>query len=498
MALVEGRNMTGSKVLLSNMGWNLGGNVLPFLLAFFAVPPLIARLGVDRFGLLTIIWMAIGYLGLFDFGLGRAVTKLVAERLGTQRAEEIPDLFFTAIIVTAALGALAAICVLCSASFCVNHVLNVPEKIRKDAIDAFQLMGCTVPVVIVSVALTGVLGAMQRFKFIALVRTGTGSINFLGPLVAIFWSKTLLAATVALAIGRLLGLIANAMYSWRIRELRSSRPKIRTTHLRELFSFGGWITVSNVIGPLMDNLDRFIIGSVLTISAVAYYTTPFDLVSRISIVPGAIITVLFPAFSHLINNDQEKSGVLFREAVSIACPIMSIAVMGVVLFAPDFLRFWLGYEFALRSTPVMRVLAIGLFFNTLAYFPYAFLQGAGRPDWTAKLHLVELPLYYLVLWYLLKNFGIVGAAVAWLFRVALDASVIYLLTGKIVSSVRRISRGVLVVLFAEASFFVMLMWLENVFLKIAIFVAALLVCMILLLPKVKIVLRGRGAHAAGY
>ncbi len=498
MTVVGGKNLTGSKVLLANIGWNLGGNVAPFLIAFFAIPALIARLGVSRFGVLTIIWMVIGYLGLFDFGLGRAVTKLVAERLGTKRADEIPDLFFTSIVVTVALGILGTICVLCSASYCVNHVLNIPEKIRPDALKAFVVMGCTLPAVIVSVALTGVFGAMQRFKFLSLVRTGIGCINFLGPLAAIYWSKTLFATTLALAAGRYLALVAYAMYARPISELWNGSPKITSTHLRELFSFGGWITVSNIISPLMDNFDRFFMGTILTMSAVAYYTTPFDLVRRISIVPGSIITVLFPAFSHLVNNDQEKGGVLFRDAISIVCPIMSIAVLAVVLFSPEFLRFWLGNEFALRSSSVMRVLAIGLFLNSLAFFPYALLQGAGRPDWTAKLHLVELPIYYLLLWYLLKNFGIVGAAVAWLARIALDTFFLYALTGKIVASLQRVSLGILAALFAEASLFVTLMWVQNVFLKIAIFFTALFVCMILLLPKVKIVLRGRGAQAAGY
>ena len=46
--------------------------------------------------------------------------------------------------------------------------------------------------------------------------------------------------------------------------------------------------------------------------------------------------------------------------------------------------------------------------------------GAGRADWSAKLHLVELPFYLLVLVYGATRYGIEGVAVAWLLRVAVD------------------------------------------------------------------------------
>jgi O-antigen/teichoic acid export membrane protein len=53
------------------------------------------------------------------------------------------------------------------------------------------------------------------------------------------------------------------------------------------------------------------------------------------------------------------------------------------------------------------------------------VQGAGRPDKVAKLHLIELPLYLPVLWYLTVQFGIEGAAVSWTLRVAIDAALLY-------------------------------------------------------------------------
>ena len=45
-----------------------------------AVPPLVRLLGVDRFGVLALAWIIVGYFSLFDLGMGRALTKLVADK----------------------------------------------------------------------------------------------------------------------------------------------------------------------------------------------------------------------------------------------------------------------------------------------------------------------------------------------------------------------------------------------------------------------------------
>ena len=47
-----------------------------------------------------------------------------------------------------------------------------------------------------------------------------------------------------------------------------------------LLRFGGWMTVSNIVGPLMVTLDRFLIGALISVSAVAYYATPYEVVSQ--------------------------------------------------------------------------------------------------------------------------------------------------------------------------------------------------------------------------
>jgi O-antigen/teichoic acid export membrane protein len=71
-----------AKSLVKSSAWNLIGQGAPILFALITVPLLLKTIGEARYGFLTVVWVLIGYLGLFDFGVGKAMTRVVAERLG--------------------------------------------------------------------------------------------------------------------------------------------------------------------------------------------------------------------------------------------------------------------------------------------------------------------------------------------------------------------------------------------------------------------------------
>lgn len=414
-ALLSGR------LLARNALWNFAGMAGPMIVGLVAIPLLIDGIGKDRFGLLAIIWMGIGYFSLFDMGLGRALTKLVAERLGKDTLGDLDALIWTALCMIVALGAFGGILIGLAAPAIVRDILNVEASLHAEAVAAFRILACGLPAVVGSTALIGVLEAHQRFSTIATIRMPLGVFTFLAPLATAAADPSLTYATAALLGVRLLALAAYFHAAARVRpELKSPQLPHRH-HLRPLFSFGGWLTVTNIVGPLMVYFDRFLIGAMISVTAVAYYVTPYEVISRIQLLPQAIMGVLFPALAAAIASDRKRLKALYGRAaqtmVLLVLPLMSAAF----LFAPEALQMWVGTDFRQASTPVARWLALGVMMNIIARPALTVLQSAGRPDLAAKLHLAELIPYAALLWILTEMFGIAGTAAAWTVRALVDA-----------------------------------------------------------------------------
>jgi O-antigen/teichoic acid export membrane protein len=303
----------------------------------------------------------------------------------------------------------------------VHSALNGPDALAPETLQAFRLLGLSLPFVVTTAGLRGLLEAHQRFGLINALRVPMGIFTFVGPLLALPFSKSLVPVVATLVAGRIISWAAHLLVCLRVvPELGRSIAWERSA-AGPLLRFGGWMTVTNVVGPLMVTLDRFLIGALVSMTAVAYYATPYEVVTKLWMLPSALMGVMFPAFSAGFAQNREHTAVLFgRSAKSLFLVLFPIMLCTVAL-AQDGLKLWLGAEFAQHSFRVLQLLAVGVFVNSLAFVPFTLLQGVGRPDLTATLHLIELPVYLGLLWWLIGTRGIEGAAIAWTVRVAVDA-----------------------------------------------------------------------------
>lgn len=397
------------------------------LVAVFSIPILIHWLGKDRFGILGLAWALIGYANFFDLGLGRALTQLTAAKLGEGNEQEIPSLVWTSLLLMLALGALGTVIIAAISPWLIHHILKIPLQLQPEALHSFYLLGLSVPVVITTAALRGVLEAYQRFALINALRIPIGVFAYAGPMLVLPFTKSLFALVSVLMVGRFAGLIAHLIFC--VKVMPSSRKSVLWDRavVGPLMRFGSWMTVSNIVGPLMVTFDRFVIGSLLSVTAVAFYTTPSELVSRLWLVPSSLLGVMFPAFSTSFVQDRNRTAMLYARSVKYLLLSMFPVILLIIAFAPEGLKIWLGSEFAVHSFRVLQWLALGAFINCLSSAPFAVVQGVGRPDLTAKLHLIELPLYFAGLFWLTKVHGIEGAATAWTSRVIIDAVVLFVL-----------------------------------------------------------------------
>lgn len=426
--------------MIKGVLWNLLGTGVPLLVALWAVPHLLQGYGNERFGLLSIIWALIGYFSIFDLGLGRALTKLVAERLGSNRQTEIPDLVATAIAIIFSLGLSASFLGAISSSWLVGDILKMDESLTQEGINAMKILSVGLPFVVLSAALIGLLEARGDFKSINAIRLLMGLSNFIGPVISLQWSASLVDATLILVFMRIFTTFLYAYRCWGTRAFGEARGRINRTMVKPLFQFGAWITISNVISPIMVQLDRFLIGAVIGVTRLPLYVIPADMLIRLSFMPAALINVLFPAFTKAMVESPQRGADLFNKSCTVMLWCLVPISLVVCLYAPEGLTLWMGADFSEGASPIVRWLVVGFFFNGMARIPHALLQSSGRPDLTAKLHIIEFPVYFVLMWILLKNYGILGAAVGWMLRMLLDMGLLFYVAAKKIPIVSNFAR----------------------------------------------------------
>lgn len=419
---VPTRDLTSGRLLARNVGLNLGGSLLPALAALIAVPFLVRGLGDARFGILALAWTALGYFSLFDLGIGRAVTHASATRIGEQRSSEIGAVLWTSLAFLMPVGLAAGGALFFGAPWLTTQLLEVPAHLLRETTIAFQVLALAIPFAVLTAALRAPLEAKQYFGVINSLRVPGALVMFLGPVAALPFSRSVLPGIIIITASRILLCLAHVVVAARlVPGFVTSQVRWNGRTFGELISFGGWMTVSNFVSPLMTTVDRFVLAAVLGVNVVTYYATPSELVTKMWLFTAALHPVFFPALTTASTTDREETARLFSRLLRMTFGALLLPTAVLVILAPEILRVWLGPTFAVQSATVLQVLAIAVFVNTLGQGALTLVQAVGRPDITGKLYLIELPLYATLLAYLLPRYGILGVAVAWALRAVVDA-----------------------------------------------------------------------------
>lgn len=417
--------LTNDGLLRRNVLLNLVGWALPAVAALASIPLLARGLGPARFGLLVLAWSCVSIFSLFDFGLGRALTRVVAERLAAHDDDSIAEIVWSASWALLGLTATLAVVGVAVAPFLVDRVLHVPPDVRGDAIGVVRLIALAIPPLAHGVALRGVLEAGQRFRIVNQLRVPLGIATYAGPLVALPFGASAQVAVGIVVAARVVYWLAHFFVLNGVAPgVSHPRPPSRIA-LRELASVGGWITVSNVVSPIIVQADRIAVATLFPIAASGWYGSAAEVATKQWLFTAALQPVFFSALSASIKPAPARAVELMERAARITLLALLPAAILLAAFAEPGLRAWIGPAYSPDAGPVLRWLTVAVYVNAVSQVPYSVLQGGIDARAPAILHLIELPLYLALLVWLATTVGIRGVAIAWFVRMTLDGVVLW-------------------------------------------------------------------------
>lgn len=400
---------------------NLCGAVAPILLMLVTVPLYLRLVGEERYGVLAIVWLITGYFGFFDFGLGRATAHAVAK--ARNLVDEVrARTFWTALLVNAALGVVGGLLVLIIAPPLFTRVFNISGVLLDEVLTVVPWVALAIPLLTFQGVFTGALTGRERFLALN-VRSVIGTaLTQLVPLACVWLiAPTLEVAIPSTVIARLVSVTLLAAIAFRSvpagwRPCYGGHPMAR-----ELLGYGGWISLSGVMAPLIASMDRFLIAGMLNPVAVTHYSVPFQLVTRGSTFASALSNAMFP---RLVRSTHEEARALAWRAIKANAGLMLVpCVIGIVIMKP-FLTLWVGPGFAEEAAIVGQLIAISLWLNAIALIPFNLLQAQGKPRETTAILAIQVIPFLAVAVPGITFLGIAGAALARNVRSAADVALL--------------------------------------------------------------------------
>lgn len=420
------------KQVYKNSALNIAAQLLVLLVMFFSMPWIVRGLGDVSFAILSLVWAVVTYFTLWDLGIGRAVTKFVAEKRAAGNGEDVADIVRISVIISLGIGIFFAALIFVGRSELEMLLFTVPSGFKPTVELAIAIVAFSMPVLTLQGVFRGVLMGFERFDLSNSVQVLNGILQWGGTLVLVLLHFGVLWVIAYVMVTRALTMVILMVMSFRLVNWLAITRGLNFALLREILSFGGWAMVSQVISPVLQYAERFMLSALVATGIVTYYVVPYEATSKMLVLSGGMVSALFPAMSeiHGVGGLSDDFRRLYKQSERIL--VFAFLPIGAFLFmfSHEILKLWMGAAFARSGVVPFELLSLAFMICSIAQLPFTVLQAVGRPDLTGKVHLIELPIHLCVTFVLVKQLGLLGAAVATLFRLLMDASLLYSFASK--------------------------------------------------------------------
>lgn len=405
------------KVIVKNIAINFVGLVIPTFVSLATVPAYIHALGLERYGVVALVWVLTEYFGILGFAMSVAAQNRISKAHSMGDSRLCAEVFWSVVWTNLAIGVLNGFAIYLGGLLYTSCCISIGNGLRPEVMMTLPWLALAVPVANVTCAFGAALTGVERFGVFNTTQT-LGTILFqLIPLCVAFVIGPSLPNVLAAAIlVRLLTAVQLAWQSSRALGL-SSVMGPRRDIAKGLLGFGGWMFVGTVTSMVSKSTDRLIIASALGARLVAVYSVPKNLVTRLNILACAVERVVFPRLSAV---DFAAAKVLMHESIQFFCALFTPIVIAAMLVVGPFLHVWVGNELASVATPFARLLIIAMWIDGQADIVRILVQSHVSAAKAAKASVLQLPVYLGVLWVAVHQFGLMGAAAANVLRVSLD------------------------------------------------------------------------------
>ena len=402
---------------IKNVSWLAVAKSVPSVTNIIEMIVLARVLGVELFGLLTLIIAYVRIVSsLVDFRVWESVVKYVGEFLEKKESERALSMIKFSYIVDAAAGLLAfGVCLLLAG---VANDIFIKSQYGFDLVLIFSL---TLIVASVNTTSEALFRVFDRFKTIVFVQSAKAIFKLGSVLAALYLGygiKGVLVAYVAVSFFEfvLTQVVVNRMlrdkglHTW-----FSSKIGLLFGRMREIIwfllntSFNATLTIANE-----GNVAALILGHFFGSGEAGLYKIARAAIKVVKRIMDPMHEAIFPRLvsfstSNLYDRFAEIVKFSVRSLLKLVIPVLII----VLLFTEQIIELVFGGQYVPASN-TMRVLAVAVLFAGGTFWLTPMLLAIGRPGLRTAVTMFKVLGYVTLLFMLVPEYSHLGAGIAYL------------------------------------------------------------------------------------
>lgn len=354
------------KTISKNIKFNTLGQIVVFAINFVLFPFIVSHIGKEIYGAYLLVMTFTGYLGVFDFGVGTALIKYVAEFIGKKDHEQAKKIINASFTFYFIIGLISSI-ILFLLSFYFDYIFKV-DIAHKMVMQRLFLVAASASLFIwIGRTFDSVIQGFQRYDVLTIgnmcasVGTAISAYFIFSNGLGMGW---FLAVSYFFIILKYVSFYIISQH--RFIKVKIVFPYFNKEIFKKIFSFSIFLFLSNIAGLLIFNFDNFVIGAFVSISAVTVYGAGYVFQNGFRMINSLIGSPLFPAGADMEGkNELQQQKELFFKGTKYMTLFFVPMIIITIVFSKIFIKNWVGDSFMESVLPAQVLMFFWIFNNTV-------------------------------------------------------------------------------------------------------------------------------------
>jgi O-antigen/teichoic acid export membrane protein len=374
-------------------------------------PFIISRIGDMQFGIYTLVLGIVGTFGLLDMSISTSFIKFISEYFHKNNTEKLNHTISTGLFFYIFFTLLLGLAVYLFTGTIVS-MLNVPADLTELTANALKI---SILIFITTNSLgifTTVLISIQKMYVTSMINLIFGIINFLAVILLLNSSYGLYGIIWSQFFTSLGGIVFTVIYSYKaLPQLKISLNYFKLLSLKEMGSFGLQMQVSKLSTFASDKYDELLLGIFSVLNNVTLFNIGNRIVRFGKFFPSQFIVQLAPVAAELNSNDnEEKLKSLFADATKYLVAVTAPLFVFIFVFSDLLVNTWMGSGYETAAL-IVKILIAGQLVNIALSAPgNSIIPNMGIPKYQMYEGLIHLSINIVLTYFLIKKFGVIGAA----------------------------------------------------------------------------------------